>query len=179
MNYQNQKVDYETGSELSRRELLEKALNAAGLIIVGGLAGLVDGCATAPKIQLVEGTPNTLTFINKKGEKETVYRIEGDWIYYSSSPKVVLKDGAIVKIVQKGNQVEGYWKENSGACKEGSIWFEGKIKGDNVSGFRYPCIGIAERQILYIQILEDGREISINIMDFDGNPTTVKLKKIS
>ena len=53
--------------------------------VKGGLAFLTlaaIGCVTTPKappVPLTEGMPNTLTYVNDKGEKETVYDLRGVW----------------------------------------------------------------------------------------------------
>lgn len=99
------------------------------VVLVFSLFILV-GCATEPPAKpLPAGTPNTFTYKNEQGQPETVYDLSGQWKLNSG--------GAIIKIEQDGVTVKGFWVKPIPECY--GKWFNGKIKGDKVSGTRYVC----------------------------------------
>jgi len=144
-------------------------LGALGLV-----TSVAAGCAThesKPSVMLNPGMPNTITYLNKKGERETVYNLSGEWLYDASSPS----KGAIVDIEQTGNIVKGFWKSNPNKeCREGSPWFRGEIKGDSITGIRYLCTSGTD--YLSMKVLEEGKKLTLPVL-VKGTSTTGQLTR--
>lgn len=132
------------------------------------LLGVLVLAACAAPVRLSEGMPNTLVVVNQTGAKEVVYDLRGDWV----SP-----DGTIT-IKQEGPGVQAFWKEYDGCCtcRPGHRWFEGKIEGSRVDGWRFLCMS-ARRESLTMFIGESGDTFTISVL-FVDSPGWLNFKRM-
>lgn len=144
-----------------------------GLVITGlgsliiCICGIVIGCATATKIE-------SASVISK--EEKKVFNLAGKWEYATQQA------GTIVEIIQDGYEIKGYFRSFSKdfplpACEKGSIWFEGRIKGNQVLGKRYLCAG-GNRQLI-MEISEGGDLLTLMVLRFStGKEDFLTLRRI-
>jgi hypothetical protein len=100
--------------------------------------------------------------------------LAGDW-------RIGGPDGSVVTIEQKSDKVSGIWKKwvapasYRGTSCTGDTWFDGKVSGDRVTGYRYLCPS-KNQQPLDMKVVNQNR-LEMYTLAPGGSGTTTVLNR--